>query len=251
MVSRVESRTNAKVKHLRKLGTSRSYRYSCNAFLCDGIKLLDEAHRSAAVIRQVFVEESKLEDLLSGRDWLNDLPVYSVPESVFVSMSSLDTPQSVLFECEMKRTSFAASPRMILLDHLQDVGNIGTIIRCADAFSLSGVVLDGCADPYNPKTVRAAMGSIFRVPLMECDCLDAIRMLGEAGVSVYAAVLSETAKSVRELDLKHAAVIVGNEGAGVRKEVFEACENLIIPMSGQAESLNAAVAAGILIWQMS
>lgn len=251
MVGRIESRTNAKVKHLRKLGTSRSYRYACNSFLCDGMKLLDEAYRSNAVIRQVFVEEAHLESLLTGRDWLAEIPVYAVPESVFVSMSSLDTPQAVLFECEMKKTAFSCLPRMILLDHLQDVGNIGTIIRSADAFSLSGVVLDGCADPYNPKTVRAAMGSIFRVPVMECGCLDAIAQLRKADIPVYAAVLSETAKSVCEVDLKHAAVIVGNEGAGVCSEVAQACENIIIPMSGQAESLNAAVAAGILIWQMS
>lgn len=251
MVQHVESKTNAKVKHMRKLGVSRSYRYECQSFLCDGLKLLDEAKRSGATIRQVFVEESKLESLLSGRDWLSDVLVCTASDSVMRSMSSLDTPQSVLFECEMNLCEFSAKPRMILLDHLQDVGNIGTIIRTADAFSLSGVVLDGCADPYNPKTVRAAMGSIFRVPLMECDCLSAIEKYRKAGVSAYAAMLSDSAKSVCEIDLKQAAVIVGNEGAGVRAEVASACENLIIPMSGEAESLNVAVAASILIWQMS
>jgi len=95
------------------------------------------------------------------------------------------------------------------------------------------------------------MGSIFRVPLMECDCLSAIDAYRAADVSVYAAVLSDTAKSVCAIDLKRAAVVVGNEGAGVRAEVASSCENLIIPLSGQAESLNVAVAAGILIWQMS
>ncbi len=251
MVQHLESKTNAKVKHMRKLGVSRSYRYECHSFLCDGLKLLDEAARSKATIRQVFVEESQLESLLSGRNWLLDIPVYTASESVMRSMSSLDTPQSVLFECEMNLCEFSAQPRMILLDHLQDVGNIGTIIRTADAFSLAGVVLDGCADPYNPKTVRAAMGSIFRVPLMECDCLVAADAYRAVQVPVYAAVLSDRAKSVSELDLKRAAVIVGNEGAGVRAEVTASCENLIIPMSGEAESLNVAVAAGILIWQMS
>lgn len=251
MVQHVESKSNAKVKHMRKLGVSRSYRYACRSFLCDGLKLLDEAARSGANIRQVFVEETELEKLLSGRDWLADIPVYTASESVVRSMSSLDTPQSVLFECEMNLCAFSASPRMILLDHLQDVGNIGTIIRTADAFSLSGVVLDGCADPYNPKTVRAAMGSIFRVPLMESDCLSAVSAYRAAEIPVYAAVLSDSAKDVSDVDLKCAAVIVGNEGAGVCAEVASSCENLIIPMSGEAESLNVAVAAGILIWQMS
>ncbi len=251
MIGRIESRTNAKVKHLRKLGTSRSYRYECKTFLCDGMKLLDEAYRSNAVIRQVFVEESKLDALLSEREWLNTYAVYAVPESVFTSMSSLDTPQAVLFECEMNLRPFACAPKMVLLDHLQDVGNIGTIIRTADAFSVSGVVLDGCADPYNPKTVRAAMGSIFRVPVMEANLFDAIAEFHSAKIPTYAAVLSDRAKDVRSLDLTNAAVIIGNEGAGIRQELSERCENLIIPMTGQAESLNAAVAASILIWQMS
>lgn len=251
MIGRIESRTNAKVKHLRKLGTSRSYRYECETFLCDGMKLLDEAYRSNAVIRQVFVEESKLDALLYDRAWLNDYPVYAVPEDVFASMSSLDSPQAVLFECEMNLHPFACAPRMVLLDHLQDVGNIGTIIRTADAFSVSGVVLDGCADPYNPKTVRAAMGSIFRVPVMEQDLMEVIEIFETEKIPTYAAVLSERAEDVRRIDLKHAAVIIGNEGAGVRKELAERVKNLIIPMSGQAESLNAAVAASILIWQMS
>jgi len=251
MIGRVESRTNAKVKHLRKLGTSRSYRYACKTFLCDGMKLLDEAYRSNAVIRQVFVEESKLDLLLAEREWLQKLPVFSVPEHVFSSISSLDSPQAVLFECEMNLRPFACAPRMVLLDHLQDVGNIGTIIRTADAFSISGVVLDGCADPYNPKTVRAAMGSIFRVPVMEADLMDAIGKFEAAGVPTYAAVLSDRAEDVRTCDLKNAAVIIGNEGAGVRRELAECCKNLIIPMSGKTESLNAAVAASILIWQMN
>ena len=251
MIGRIESRTNAKVKHLRKLGTSRSYRYECKTFLCDGMKLLDEAYRSNAVIRQVFVEESKLDTLLCDRAWLNAYPVYAVPETVFASMSSLDSPQAVLFECEMNLCPFACAPRMVLLDHLQDVGNIGTVIRTADAFSVSGVVLDGCADPYNPKTVRAAMGSIFRVPVMEADLLDVIETFDAEKIPVYAAVLSDRAEDVRCIDLTNAAVIIGNEGAGVRKELAERVKNLIIPMSGQTESLNAAVAASILIWQMS
>lgn len=251
MVSHIESKSNARVKHMRKLGVSRSYRYENHAFLCDGVKLLDEAKRSGAKIRQVFVEETELEQLLSGRAWLEDIPVFTTSEVVLRSMSSLDTPQSVLFECEMKLSGFQCLGRTILLDRLQDVGNIGTIIRAADAFSLSGVVLDGCADPYNPKTVRAAMGSIFRVPITEYDCLAAISEYRAEQIPVYAAVLSENAKSVHEVDLKNAVVIVGNEGAGIRQEVAEACENIIIPMSGQAESLNVAVAAGILIWQMS
>lgn len=251
MVSHIESKANARVKHMRKLGVSRSYRYENQSFLCDGVKLLDEAKRSGTTIRQVFVEETKLEELFCGRPWLQEIPVFTTPDLVLRSMSSLDTPQSVLFECEMKQSAFCCLPRTILLDRLQDVGNIGTIIRSADAFSLSGVVLDGCADPYNPKTVRAAMGSIFRVPIVEYDCLSAISQCRAEGIPVYAAVLSDRAKPVCDVDLKQAVVIIGNEGAGIREEVAAACENIIIPMSGQAESLNAAVAAGILIWQMS
>lgn len=250
---RITSRANTRVKYLRKLGASRSFRYEARAFLCDGEKLLDEAHRTGMKLGDVLVDELRLETLVAERPWLSDYTVYPAPYEVLASASALETPQGVLFACAMPETPvFAPQPGMILLDRLQDTGNVGTILRTADAFGVPGVVLDGCADPFNPKTVRAAMGSIFRVPLTCAALTETVAACRERGIITCAATLSPRAVPVSTVELKHAVVIIGNEGAGVRPALAACCDHeIILPMRGEAESLNAAVAAGIFMWEMT
>ena len=142
--------------------------------------------------------------------------------------------------------------RVLLLDRLQDTGNIGTIIRTADAFGIDAIYEDGSADVYNPKTIRSAMGSIFRIPVISADFTELILRLRSEGMTVYASELYGEVVSVSDCSFENAAVVIGNEGNGVRREIAKLCDkSVMIPMSGGAESLNAAIAAAIFMYKMS
>lgn len=142
--------------------------------------------------------------------------------------------------------------RYLILDGVQDPGNVGTIWRAADAFGAEGLILcSGCADPWNPKTVRATMGAVFRLPVYECALEAAAEGLGRAGLPLYATALREDTEDVRRVDLGRGAVIIGSEGRGVSRALLERCQGTLkIPMSSRCESLNAAVAAAVILWEM-
>ena len=138
-----------------------------------------------------------------------------------------------------------------LLDGIQDPGNLGTILRTADALEVPVVLLDGCADTYNPKTVRASMGAVFRTQPVSMTRQQAIAACREAHIPLLATAMSADAVDLRQADLRAAAVVIGSEGQGICPELFAAAEQkIIIPMSPRCESLNAAVAATIVLWQM-
>lgn len=243
----ITSRSNQWVRALRALGTSRRRRYEERCFVCDGRKLLGEALQSGMRIRYLFLEEGAA----LPPEWRLDCPVYTAPRDIMEYISTLECTQGVIFCCEMPEIAFPAGEQLILLDHLQDAGNLGTILRTADAFGAAGVVLSGCADPYNPKTVRAAMGSLFRVPIVDAPLCEVIPALSARGIKTYAAVLSDRALAIGAVSLARAAVVIGNEGNGISREVAALCDaHVILPMSGGAESLNASVAAGIVLWEM-
>ena len=138
-----------------------------------------------------------------------------------------------------------------MLDGIQDPGNVGTILRTADAFDCGGIfLLPGCADLYNPKTLRAAMGVHFRRRLYPCTLEELTGLLAAGQVPLYAAALGADTIDVREADLSSAAVAIGSEGRGVSEQVLARCEKTLkIPMSSRCESLNAAVAAAVLLWE--
>ena len=140
----------------------------------------------------------------------------------------------------------------LVLDGVQDPGNVGTILRTADAFDCDGVFLvNACADPYSPKTVRASMGAVFRTQPVKADWAEVKAACGVAGIPVAVTALSQRAKDLRNADLRGMAVVIGSEGQGVRREILESADGeLIIPMNPRCESLNAAVAAAIVMWQM-
>ena len=243
----ITSRSNRLVKELRELQTKRKARYQNRAFVCDGVKLLGEAIDSGVKIKYIFIEEGA--ELRP--EWIERYDVYTAPRELMEYISVLECTQGVIFCCEMPEEECITGEQLIILDHLQDTGNLGTIIRCADAFGISAVVLDGTADPYNPKTVRAAMGALFRVKLCNMEALSAISALKEKNIPTYAATLTESAVDIATVSLDRAAVVIGNEGNGVSSIVEDACEgHIILPMSGNAESLNASVAAGIIMWEM-
>ena len=169
------------------------------------------------------------------------------------SISPMESPQGALFLCRLpEKTEFQPKPGMLMLDGIQDPGNIGTILRTADALEIPVVLLEGCADPYSHKVVRASMGAVFRTPVIQTTWEKAKAACDAAGIPVAVTALSDRAKDIRQADLSKMAVVIGSEGRGVRQEVLEtADEELIIPMNPRCESLNAAVAATIVMWQMT
>jgi TrmH family RNA methyltransferase len=164
----------------------------------------------------------------------------------------METPQGALFVCRLpERKSLALCKGMLLLDGIQDPGNIGTILRTADAFQVPVLLLEGCADPYSHKVVRSSMGAVFRTPVYQASWAQVQRSCREENIPIAVTALSARARDIRSCDLKEMAVVIGSEGQGVRQEILEnADEELIIPMNPRCESLNAAVAATVVMWQM-
>lgn len=257
-MTKIESRQNGTLKHLARLAREKKYRLSCGEMLCEGEKMLLEALESHVQVRAVLIHEhaDSLARALTLRAEEAGAPLYEAPDALFRQASDVETPQGVIFSCvppAFDRQTLKAASHVLILDGLQDPGNMGTILRTADAFALDAVVLaDGCTDPYAPKVVRATMGAIFRLPVIRMPLSEAAAALKANGLPVYAAALTDGAIPVSEVPLGSSAVIIGNEGRGVSKEAFALCDRaVILPMRGCAESLNAGVAASIFMWEMT
>lgn len=242
----ITSRRNALCVHIRKLGSKRGYRDETGEFLCDGLKLLEEAVNSGAEIVSV----------LAASDIPFPLPldarVYSVQRGLLDSISPLTNAQDVVFVC--KKPSVArridAGGTYVLLDGVQDPGNVGAIMRTANAFGINAVILTGaCADPYNPKSLRASMGAVFRQSFFTADA-EQLTVYREEGARFVAAAPGAGGRNVTEVDLSGAVISIGSEGAGLSAEVLSLCgETITIPIATGCESLNAAVAAAVIMWE--
>ena len=246
----IASRHNPFVTHLRKLAASRAYRDECGEYLGDGTKLLEEALRSGAPLRAVvFSEGIELPALPEG------VRAVRVSAELMRSVSPSETPQGALFTARLERPAppeRLSGTRYLVLDGVQDPGNVGTILRTADAFDCDGVFLvNGCADLYNPKTVRATMGAVFRQPVWTCAAETLAAVLRASDLPLFGTALRGDTVSLREAELSRAAVAIGSEGRGLGAEVLALCERTLrIPMSERCESLNAATAAAIVLWTM-
>jgi len=242
----ISSRKNPLIQQVRKLLSSRKEREKAGLFVSDGTKLLEEAVKYCETLHTVILTEGVDAEVPTG------VRIVRVPEDVMESISPMDAPQGALFLCRLpEKKEFVPKAGMLLLDGIQDPGNIGTILRTADALDVPVVLLEGCADPYSHKVVRASMGAVFRTDVVQ-STWEAVRAAcKEAGIPVAVTALSDRARDIREADLTKMAVVIGSEGRGVRREVLEdADEELIIPMNPHCESLNAGIAAAICMWQM-
>lgn len=177
-----------------------------------------------------------------------------VPGDLLRSVAPTETPQQVLFLARLPARALPeelTGSRYLVLDGLQDPGNLGTLWRTADAFGADGLLLlPGCADPWSPKTLRATMGACFRLPVWEGTLEDLTGLLARSAVSLYAAALRDDTEDIRSVPLGSAAVVIGSEGRGVSQPVLDACRaTLKIPMRDRCESLNAAVAASVVLWE--
>ena len=247
MEEKISSRKNPLLQQVKKLLSSRKERERAGLFVADGTKLLQEAVKFYPGLDTVILSEGVEAQVP------DHVRVVWVPRDVMASISPMETPQGALFLCRLpEKQDFIPQPGMLLLDGIQDPGNIGTILRTADALEIPVVLLEGCADPYSHKVVRSSMGAVFRTPVLQTTWEDAREKCAAAGIPVAVTALSDRAKDLRQADLKQMAVVIGSEGQGVRREVLDSADGeLIIPMNPRCESLNAAIAATICMWQMT
>ena len=246
-MERLTSRKSAVIRAFRDLARSSAAREEKGLFLCDGQKLLQEALRSGASVESVLWKENRAANL-------PPFPQEALlPADLFDYVSPMANSPGPLFSVRMLSAPDLYKVRRVLaLEELQDPGNVGTVLRTADAFGVDLVVLlEGCADLYAPKTVRASMGAVFRQATVRMDAEAFISFCREKNLPLWGAALTDTARDLRSLPLDPAAVLIGSEGHGLSRELLRACDGeIIIPMSGEAESLNAAVAAAIVMWEM-
>lgn len=264
MVS-ITSSSNEKLKKISLYSSKASARREDGVFVAEGTKLVAEAPSDK--VKQIVISESCLKALQSekGRlyeaysglaESLPDDAVICVPDHLFEKISTMKSPQGMLAvveapvysEDDLKKTI----PLILVLEDIQDPGNVGTVFRTAEAAGVTGIILSGgCADPLSPKVVRSTMGAVFRVPFIVRDNLpEEVRSLEEAGINCYAARLDESSEYDKcELD-QPCALLIGNEGNGLSKEITDAASHgIYIPMSGKTESLNAAISASILAYE--
>lgn len=246
MEERITSRKNPLLQQVRRLLSSRKEREQAGLFAADGTKLLAEAVKYFPGLDTVILSDGVEADIPAH------VRKIRVPGDVMESISPMASPQGALFLCRLpERRDFQPEKGMLLLDGIQDPGNLGTILRTADALDVQVVLLEGCADPYSHKVVRSSMGAVFRTDVIMTDWKTVEEKCREAGIPVAVTALDETARDIRQAELSRMAVVIGSEGQGVRKEILEsASHKLIIPMNAHCESLNAAVAATIVMWQM-
>lgn len=249
-MNRIESTQNALVKHWKKLVTTRKEREKTGEFIVEGFHLVEEALKNKEQIVQIIVREGVDLPLLWATD---NVVMVEVTDSVAKEIAETETSQGVFAHCKQQGAieDQANWRKLLLVDAVQDPGNIGTMIRTADAAGIDAVILGkGCADAYNPKTLRSAQGSHFHIPVVRGDLMDWIEDLQERDVKVYGTALQD---AVDYTDIKGSqsfALIVGNEGSGIHPQLLDKTDqNVIIPILGQAESLNVAVATGILLYQ--
>ena len=246
---RITSRKNPLIQHLRRLLTDRSAREASGEYIADGTKLLGEALRWTpdALCTVVVTPSVELDQLPHG------VRLVEVPEDLMAWLSPMKSPQGALFTCRLpQQAPLTLRPGTLILDGLQDPGNVGTILRTADAWDRPVVLTTGCADPYSHKTVRASMGAVFRTPPQLAGHQAVAEACRAQGIPLVVTALTDTAEPIDRVDLSGAAVVIGSEGRGVGAFFCErANKAVVIPMNPRCESLNAAVAATVVLWQMS
>lgn len=244
----VTSRQNNTIRHLKRLAGERKYRRACGEFLCEGPKMLEEAGRWGFAPQVIVSTREALLHQWEGRA----AKCLLVEPQLLEYAADTGTPQDVLFTCRIPQPpEELPGERLLVLDGVQDPGNVGTILRTADAFGADALVLlPGCADPWAPKTVRSTMGACFRLPILSCTLEELTARLERRDIPLYATALREDTRDIRTADLHRAAVVIGSEGHGVSAAVLDKCEQTLkIPMRERCESLNAAMAASVVLWE--
>jgi RNA methyltransferase, TrmH family len=242
----IESVKNPKVKAWKKLLTKKE-RDQSGTYLIEGFHLVEEALNEQIVLEVIINQNIEIPTHLN----LEGMDVIYVKDDVMKVICDTETPQGIAAVCEQKTASMNGKrlEKLLLLDRVQDPGNLGTMIRTADAAGMDAVILgEGCADPYNPKVVRATQGSLFHLPIIKVNLSEFIDGLK---IPVYGTAL-EGGIPFEQVDKSEKfALLMGNEGQGVSKDLLaNTTKNLYIPIYGRSESLNVGIAAGILMYYL-
>ena len=255
----ITSSQNSVVKGIKAL-KNRKDREEQGLFFIEGRRIVEEAllekdHVKELVLSEEFASDIRNSEFLAGME-KSGHKLHLVTRKLFSEITDTESPQGILAVIRMKKHILAneliKNGLYIIMESVRDPGNVGTIIRTADAAGFSGVILSkGCVDAYNPKVLRSTMGSVFHIPVYQVpDIIETLRLLKENGIRILVSHL-EGISSIYEVDMKFGiAVAIGSEADGVSEEVKTLADVLVkIPMTGRAESLNASVAAGLLIYE--
>lgn len=254
----ITSRKNEIAVKSRGLISEKKLRDREGLFAAEGFKLAEEAIKAGISAEYVLVSVTAEKKFPECVELLKkSCKVFSVSDEIYSYISGQKSPQGIFLAGKIldkfqNLDRILENDKILMLDCVQDSGNLGTMLRTAEALGIEGAILgSGCADVWSPKTLRASMGSVFRLPLCSCDLLNAADSAEKMGFSVYAAMLDDSAEALGTFKFpKKSVVIIGNEGHGVDGRLAEKCRKLYIPISG-AESLNAAAAAAVICWEMS
>ena len=253
----ITSKDNETIKHIKKL-KEKKYRDEYKEFIVEGLKMIEEALFEKVKIKSIIIcDDCKNQGTIPSNLMyeIAKLNCIYVSEKVFVSITDVVNPQGIMAILEKPENNEEQinykENNFLILDNIQDPGNMGTILRTADSLNLKQIIVSkGSADIYNPKVVRSTMGAIFRVKVVEVeDLTKTIKEMKKHKIKVYATDL-ETDKSIYNVDYTKTAIIIGNEANGVSEKVLnEATDKIKIPMIGKTESLNAAVATSIILYE--
>lgn len=257
----VSSSQNPLIKEIKALKVKK-HREEKQMFFIEGTRFVEDALKEKAEILYILVSDRFLQS--SDADKLiNMIPkesskLYHLPDKLFKEISDTENPQGIM--AVLKMTNYSLNDILnednnflVILEAIQDPGNMGTIIRTADAAGVGGIILSkGCVDLYNSKVLRSTMGSVFHVPIYFSDNLvDDLKVIKSKGIELYAAHLAGNMEYYEVADWSNSGIIIGNEANGISSEISEMADTLVkIPMIGRAESLNASVAAALLIYEV-
>ncbi len=258
----VSSKENRAVKQWRQLSLSGHFRRKQGLFACEGLRLCEDAAVSGIAVQTVMFTAHAMETYGERLQRIITAAqnALEITDTLARFMADTTSPQGVFCICETPKNDLQydrlrKNGRYLALEDVQDPANIGAVIRTAEALGIDGLLLSaGCCDIYNPKVLRGSMGGVFRLPMsIVADMTAAVTQLRDAGLRCLACVPDERAVSIRTAKLSDGCVcLIGNEGNGLKKDTIAACDMAVtIPMGGRAESLNAAMAAGIVLWEMS
>ena len=242
----ITSRDNQTIKEIIKL---KDKKFRENSYLVEGIKQVREAIKENAKIEKIVISED-----FENKDAFKDFECIEVSTKIFRHMTDTKTPQGVLAVVAKNKNKEIDYSKdfLIILDNIQDPGNLGTIIRTADSCDLGQVIVStDTVDSYSPKVIRSTMGSSFRINVIERNLVETIREIKAHGFEIIVTSL-QTDKSIYDIDYSKKAIVIGNEANGVRDEIMkEADLEVKIPMLGKTESLNASIAAGVMMYEYS
>ncbi len=258
-MEKITARTNDKIKYAVRLGESASLRKEAGEFFLEGARLCFDAAQTGIEIKQVFLTAKAM---LKYEEYISEIIsncgiCYEISVEVSQKLSGTESAQGVFCVCGVKSSGgtdeIKPDGKYIALENIQDPSNLGAICRSAEAIGLDGMIVSGGCDVYNPKALRASMGSLLRMNVIQSDSLkNVISQANQKGMLTLASVPRNTATDIRRIDMSGGVICcIGNEGSGLSPEVIDSCKmQAVIPMNGRAESFNASAAAAIMSWEM-